>query len=1594
MYGYGLTGTGTSGEILGTTGTKRHGENRWEALLDQIDSTESHNLLVYDFDNGNPANDALGALLGIHDTGLGLAEANSARGDSGGPNFLDGKIAGIVTGGAGVPATDVTPITDSSFGEISFDTRVSAYATWIDAVVASGGGAEFIVNQITTGMQQWSSVALDADGDFVVTWTSYGQDGAGNGYGAGANGLNGVYARRFTSDGNASSGDFRVNTTTANNQQHSKAAMDADGDFVIAWESFQDRPSSNLLPDSPNSYGIYAQRYASTAKLGTAGYLGANGEMGSEFRLNTTTDGNQRYPSVSLDATGDLIAVWSGNGTQTNNVDPQGVFMRRYSATKDVAGPFVTDVLRYSSNNGVGTLTPIYNDTILTGSILTFVICFDENLSIDGGPGGLHSVQNLSNWQLAQNGTTLLNGVVSVKFDGVKNDAHVFDTSLPFSNKYEVVVTFDLDSTVDGNQPLGPGQYTLTLLDYVQDVLPARNALDGNLDGTPGGNFVFSFSIPTSEQIGPQLPPTTTPVGPPPATYTDNPVNTTKVGTQDNPAVASNSSGDHVIVWVSTPTTAGADVMFQKYDRNGKLVGTETLASSISTGDQVEPDVAMDNMGNFVVVWSGYGSDASGVDDSGVWGRLFDTTGKALGDQFRINPSIGGVQDMPRVAMDANGDFVVTWSGYNGVAAQETDKDGVYARRYNKLGQALGNEFLVNSYTKNRQDNSDVAIDTNGNFVIVWQSDQQDGGSWGIYGQRYNSAGLVLGGEFRVNNYTSDTQFDPHVAMDAGGDFTVSWTSFNQDGSGYGVYARRYNAAGAALDANEFRVNQNALNWQYQSAVSCDYNGDFVVTWTTYGQESEIVQDYGIFARMYRANGSDWLDPSTNLPFGEFRINAIIVGNQVSSDVAMDSDGDFVVAWVGADSDSTGIYSRILAINSDTYTQTTSQSSTAQYNTGTTNTTQTTANQAQSFVLSGPTSGTFTSGQAVQITWTAGGVQSGSLISLCYDEDTKWGNGNEHWIEIDQVSAINNGGTYTWDTTKVASGTYYISGYMWDKGATFTKSHLTTSITIPGATTTATTANQAQSFVLTSPTSGTFTSGQAVQIAWTAGGVKTGSLISLCYDEDTKWGNGNEHWIEIDQVSADNSGGTYTWDTTKVAPGTYYLGGYMWDKGATFTKSHLTTSITIPGATTTATTANQAQSFVLSGPTSGTFTSGQAVQITWTAGGVQSGSLISLCYDEDTKWGNGNEHWIEIDQVSAINNGGTYTWDTTKVAPGTYYMGGYMWDKGATFTKSHLTTSITIPGATTTATTANQAQSFVLTSPTSGTFTSGQAVQIAWTAGGVKTGSLISLCYDEDTKWGNGNEHWIEIDQVSADNSGGTYTWDTTKVAPGTYYLGGYMWDKGATFTKSHLTTSITIPAQSFVLTGPTSGTFSPGQAVQITWTAGGVKTGSLISLCYDEDTKWGNGNEHWIEIDQVSAVNSGGSYTWNTTKAAPGTYYISGYLWDGANAFSTSHLFQSISISSSVSTDTKSGTNLAMKADVQGTKEDLSNKDYGLNALELKASDSSAVIALVDAMNEDDAEKALALRNKVDELAAIDLILQDQDAWLEGASSKSWVAA
>src|SRR5207247_1044019 len=103
---------------------------------------------------------------------------------------------------------------------------------------------------------------------------------------------------------------------------------------------------------------------------------------------------------------------------------------------------------------------------------------------------------------------------------------------------------------------------------------------------------------------------------------------------------------------------------------------------------------------------------------------------------------------------------------------------GIFGQRYAGSGATLGPEFQVNTYTTGFQTEPALAAAPSGSFMVVWQG--LEGSSWGVFGQRYAASGTPLGPEFRVNTFTAQEQLLPSIASDGLGNFVVVWQS-NQD---------------------------------------------------------------------------------------------------------------------------------------------------------------------------------------------------------------------------------------------------------------------------------------------------------------------------------------------------------------------------------------------------------------------------------------------------------------------------------------------------------------------------------------------------------------------------------------------------------------------------------------------------------------------------------------------------------------------------------------------------------------------------------------------------------------------------------------------
>jgi hypothetical protein len=137
----------------------------------------------------------------------------------------------------------------------------------------------------------------------------------------------------------------------------------------------------------------------------------------------------------------------------------------------------------------------------------------------------------------------------------------------------------------------------------------------------------------------------------------------------------------------------------------------------------------------------------------------------------------------------------------------------VFAQRYDAAGSPQGGEFQGNSYTPGDQTCPSVAMDADGDFVVAWTDrGGHDGDGSGVFAQRYGAAGVPQGGEFQVNSYTTASQGLGGLAIDADGDFVVVWEGPGASDD-HGIFAQRFD--GVERVEGDFDGDGNAdLLWR------------------------------------------------------------------------------------------------------------------------------------------------------------------------------------------------------------------------------------------------------------------------------------------------------------------------------------------------------------------------------------------------------------------------------------------------------------------------------------------------------------------------------------------------------------------------------------------------------------------------------------------------------------------------------------------------------------------------------------------------------------------------------------------------------------
>jgi hypothetical protein len=339
------------------------------------------------------------------------------------------------------------------------------------------------------------------------------------------------------------------------------------------------------------------------------------------------------------------------------------------------------------------------------------------------------------------------------------------------------------------------------------------------------------------------------------------------------PAVAADAAGDFVVAWASFPEYTYPPIVVRAriFPAQGPATGEEIEVQS--GGWVYTVDVAADESGDFLVVWS---------DARNRWralARLFTAEGVARGPAFAVREDTLYLQNQPAVAANPDGTFIVVWRAFNDVSHAMT----LQARRFDADGVPLGDQFRVDSGDADDPRRPAVAAGAAGNFVVVWHEWNNARPDYrSIQGRRFGADGVPRGGQFQVNSYTTGPQGYPDVGMDAAGNFVVTWVYPR-------IHARRFDADGTPH--TQFQVNAYTTGYQAVPRVAVDPAGDFVISWMGTGSLGGDTSGRSVHARRYDAGG---------VPRGgEFQVNTQTSGEQRQPSVAMDARGNFVVAWRG-----------------------------------------------------------------------------------------------------------------------------------------------------------------------------------------------------------------------------------------------------------------------------------------------------------------------------------------------------------------------------------------------------------------------------------------------------------------------------------------------------------------------------------------------------------------------------------------------------------------------------------------------------------------------------------------------------------------------
>ncbi|MEO1086093.1 MAG: SdrD B-like domain-containing protein, partial [Acidobacteriota bacterium] len=310
-------------------------------------------------------------------------------------------------------------------------------------------------------------------------------------------------------------------------------------------------------------------------------------------------------------------------------------------------------------------------------------------------------------------------------------------------------------------------------------------------------------------------------------------VNTTTTGSQTRPDVAAAPDGGFWVTWESDVSAGGSvsadSIQLRRFDASGAGVGAETQVNEFTTGARGDPTIAIADDGSALFAWSAFAGSLA------VPGRVFDSSGAAVGSQFTVSSPALSDQYLGEVAALDSGDFLVVW-----IAPTASNGRQILGRRVATDGAAVGADFQI---SQNGASYYPSAAAHREGFVAVWEQPNTDA----LTGRFFDFEGQALGSEFALGATANYKVIKP-ISEDR---FLVAWRQPN-DGSSVGIQGQLVDFPGAPV-GSAFQINSYTTGVQDNPRLATDVDrGQVLAVWESAGSPEDDDEGDSVLAQLLR----------------------------------------------------------------------------------------------------------------------------------------------------------------------------------------------------------------------------------------------------------------------------------------------------------------------------------------------------------------------------------------------------------------------------------------------------------------------------------------------------------------------------------------------------------------------------------------------------------------------------------------------------------------------------------------------------------------------------------------------------------------------